>query len=236
MGRDRNADKSLGLIAGQREHWEFTLTKTRRCTGRTRAKRAATPASGSLLTDSTECSNYGQGRDTLSLLSAGLEVTALDYAAAPLTDIADAASAELTEHLSTVVHDVREPLPFSEGSFDACYSHMLFTMALSGQDLDALAGQVRRVLRPGGLCIYTVRHVGDGHYGAGTELGDNLFENGGFVVHFFDHDLVDRLAAGFELEDVTPFEEGALPSHRRAEPGSLPRGDTDERHRASKRM
>ena len=88
---------------------------------------------------------------------------------------------------------------------------MLFTMALASDELAALAGEVHRVLRPGGLCIYTVRHVGDAHYGAGRDLGDNLYENGGFVVHFFDRPLVDRLAEGFELEDVTAFEEGDLP-------------------------
>ncbi|MEX6430980.1 SAM-dependent methyltransferase, partial [Ferrimicrobium acidiphilum] len=49
------------------------------------------------------------------------------------------------------------------------------------------------------------------HFGAGRDLGDNLYENGGFVVHFFDRQLVDRLAEGFELEDVTTFEEGDLP-------------------------
>ncbi len=88
---------------------------------------------------------------------------------------------------------------------------MLFTMALSTDELAALASEVHRVLRPGGLCIYTVRHTGDAHYGAGLDLGDNLYENGGFVVHFFDRALVERLAEGFELQDVTAFEEGGLP-------------------------
>ncbi len=59
--------------------------------------------------------------------------------------------------------------------------------------------------------VYTARHTGDAHYGVGVDFGDNRFENGGFVVHFFDRDLVDRLADGFELDDVTPFTEGELP-------------------------
>ncbi|MHB1488424.1 MAG: class I SAM-dependent methyltransferase, partial [Acidimicrobiales bacterium] len=150
-------------------------------------------------------------RDTLELLRAGLEVHALDYAGDALAAITDTAGAELAERLATTVQDVRRPLPFPDGSFDACYSHMLFTMALTTPELEVLAGEVRRVLRPGGLCVYTVRHTGDAHFGAGRSLGDNLYENGGFVVHFFDRALVDRLAAGFELEEVTEFEEGDLP-------------------------
>ena len=38
-----------------------------------------------------------------------------------------------------------------------------------------------------------------------------MFENGGFIVHFFDRTLVGRLAAGFTLLDLTAFEEGGLP-------------------------
>jgi SAM-dependent methyltransferase len=83
-------------------------------------------------------------------------------------------------------HDVRQPPPWPDGSFDAVYSHMLFNMALSTPGLDALVGEVRRVLRPEGLHVYTVRHVGDAHFGAGIAHGDGMFENGGFIVHFFD--------------------------------------------------
>jgi hypothetical protein len=98
-----------------------------------------------------------------------------------------------------------------DGGFDAAYSHMLFNMALTIAELETLSGEVHRALRPGGLHVYTVRHTGDAHYGAGTSHGDSTFENGGFIVHFFDRALVDRLATGFTLLDLTPFEEGGLP-------------------------
>ena len=38
-----------------------------------------------------------------------------------------------------------------------------------------------------------------------------MFEHGGFIVHFFDRPLVDRLAAGFLLLELVEFEEGELP-------------------------
>jgi hypothetical protein len=38
-----------------------------------------------------------------------------------------------------------------------------------------------------------------------------MYEHGGFIVHFFDMPLIERLAAGFELVDVTDFSEGELP-------------------------
>jgi len=94
---------------------------------------------------------------------------------------------------------------------DAVYSHMLFCMALSTAELVALSAEVARVLRPGGVHVYTVRHVGDAHFGVGPAHGDDRYESGGFVVHFFDQPLVEQLADGFEDLKVAPFEEGELP-------------------------
>ncbi len=154
----------------------------------------------------------GQGRDTLAFLGAGLQVTALDYAPRALASIHQAAvAAGLAERLITLVHDVRQPLPLPDASVDAVYSHMLFNMALSTAQLLTLAAEARRVLRPGGLHVYTVRHTGDAHYGIGTDHGDGMFENGGFIVHFFDRPLVDRLAVGYTMLDLTACEEGDLP-------------------------
>ena len=70
---------------------------------------------------------------------------------------------------------------------------------------------MRRVLRPDGLHVYTVRDFGDAHYGSGVSLGDAMYENGGFIVHFFDRALVERLASGFSILEVHDFDEGALP-------------------------
>lgn len=38
-----------------------------------------------------------------------------------------------------------------------------------------------------------------------------MYEHAGFVVHFFDRELIDRLARGFELVDISDFAEGDLP-------------------------
>jgi len=154
----------------------------------------------------------GQGRDTLLFLAAGLLVTALDFAADGLEQIArKARAAGVAGAISSVPADVRAPLPLETASFDACYSHMLFSMALATSELDALAAEVQRVVRPGGLVVYTVRNTSDSHFVAGIDHGDGMFEMGGFIVHFFDRDLIERLARGFELVDVAEYEEGRLP-------------------------
>lgn len=154
----------------------------------------------------------GQGRDTLLFATAGLSVTALDYADTGLAEITDRAGAGGVAGLvRTVVGDVCDPLPLADATFDACYAHMLFCMALTTDEIVRLTAEVRRVLRPGGLLVYTVRTTADAHYRAGADHGDDRWEMGGFVVHFFDRELVDRLAESWDLLDVADHEEGKLP-------------------------
>jgi SAM-dependent methyltransferase len=154
----------------------------------------------------------GQGRDTIEFAAAGLDVTAVDFAETGLAQIADkAARAGVAGSIRPVVGDVRDPLPFADATFDACYAHMLFCMALTTDEIVRLAAEVHRVLRVGGLLVYTVRTTADAHYGAGVGYGDDRWEMGGFVVHFFDRALVERLAEGWELLDVADHEEGKLP-------------------------
>ncbi len=154
----------------------------------------------------------GQGRDTLFFARRGLHVHALDFAPAAVAAIvAKAAATGITALVAAQRHDAREPLPFAARTFDACYAHMLFCMALTTGEIERLMGEVRRVVRPGGLLVYTVRITADAHYGAGIARGNDMYEHGGFIVHFFSRDLVERLASGWALLDVTEFEEGELP-------------------------
>jgi SAM-dependent methyltransferase len=154
----------------------------------------------------------GQGRDTLYLARRGFHVQALDYASEGVEAIeAKAAAAGLADRVSVGLHDVRNRLPVADAAVDASYSHMLLCMGLTTPELERLVADLRRVLRPDGLVVYTVRTTEDAHYGAGLAHGDDMYEHGGFVVHFFDRELVEHLASAFELLDVTEFAEGELP-------------------------
>lgn len=203
-----------GAADGQRRRWRATYdaNPTMYGSGPSEPGRyAADLFSANDVRDVAEL-GAGHGRDSLAFLQAGMRVTAVDYADEGLAELREAAAeAGVADRLTTIVGDAREPLPLPDASMDAGYSHMLFNMALSTPELERLSAEIHRVLRPGGLHVYTVRHIGDAHYQAGTDHGDGMFESGGFIVHFFDEDLVDRLAGGFETTDRTSFEEGALP-------------------------
>ena len=197
----------------QREHWENTFLLNPQMygeepseSGRYALERFTAAGASDVLE-----LGAGQGRDTATFLAAGISVTALDYTSSALEQMRSDLGDALTAGLTTAAHDVREALPLPASSMDAVYAHMLFCMALSVAELQRLAAEVRRVLRPAGLLIYTVRHTGDAHCGAGIHHGEGVWETGGFAVHFFDRALVDQLATGYELIDSTEFEEGSLP-------------------------
>ncbi|MHB8275375.1 MAG: class I SAM-dependent methyltransferase [Dermatophilaceae bacterium] len=201
-------------LAGQQKHWATTFDANPDMFGTDPSDpglaAAATFAAAGL--GSVLELGAGQGRDTLYLARQGLQVTALDYAPGTVQTLtAKAEAAGLADLVSVAAHDIREPLPLPDASIDASYSHMLFCMALTTSELERLAGELRRVLRPGGLVVYTARTTADAHYGTGTPRGDDMYEHGGFIVHFFDRALIDRLSKGYELIDVTEFIEGELP-------------------------
>jgi SAM-dependent methyltransferase len=201
-------------VAGQKEHWEATFESNPDMYGTDPSAPglAAAEAFASAGHKSVLELGAGQGRDTLYLARQGLHVTALDFAPGTIETLTSKArAAGLADMVSAARHDIRQPLPLPDTSIDASYSHMLFCMAFTTGELEGLTGELRRVLRPGGLVVYTARTTADAHYGAGIPRGDDMYEHGGFIVHFFDRPLIDRLAAGFELMDVTEFVEGGLP-------------------------
>lgn len=202
------------VLDAQRDHWQGMFTARDQMFG-AEPSLAANAALEDFLSigarDILEL-GAGQGRDTFHFARHGIRVNALDYTGPGVTAIqVRAQSLGLTAMVTAAVHDVRTALPFADASVDACYSHMLFCMALTTEELERLSEEVSRVLRPGGLHVYTARTVRDPHLGQGIDRGDGMWEMGGFIVHFFDDALVERLGRGYESVRVAEFEESDLP-------------------------
>lgn len=155
----------------------------------------------------------GQGRDTLFFAAEGFDVFALDYCKKGIEGIEQEASEkQLSNHVTTLQHDVRKPLPFEDQTFDACYSHMLYCMPLTISELGFLAKEIKRVLKPGGLNIFTTRHTGDPQYKTGIHICEDMWEiEGGFIVHFLGREKIIQLSEGYDITDIREFDEGVLP-------------------------
>ena len=154
----------------------------------------------------------GLGRDTIFFAKNNINVKALDYSPAAINQINKKVKKDnLSSKISTKIFDIRKTLPFKNISIDACFSHMLYCMALSISDLKNLNKEVFRILKPGGINIFTVRHTEDGDYKRGTHRGEDLYENDGFIVHFFSKEKVNSLLNGFQNLKLENFEEGKFP-------------------------
>ena len=154
----------------------------------------------------------GLGRDTIFFAQNSIHVKALDYSLSGINVInKKAEKLNLSNFISTKIFDVREKLPFEDNSVEACFSHMLYCMALANNDLENLNREIHRILKPKGINIYTVRHTNDGDFKKGIHRGENLYENDGFIVHFFSKDKVKSLLKGFENISIDEFEEGSFP-------------------------
>ena len=154
----------------------------------------------------------GLGRDSIYFGKNSINVTALDYSENGINIINEKIKKEnLTSSISTLKFDIREDLPFESNSVDACYSHMLYCMALTQKDLDKLNSEIYRILKTGGLNIYTVRNTDDGDYKKGIHRGEDLYEIDGFIIHFFSKDKILNLTSGFKNICIDYFEEGSFP-------------------------
>ena len=154
----------------------------------------------------------GLGRDTIFFAKNSIHVNALDYSGSGIKIINEKAEKQnLSKYISTKIFDVRKKLPFEDNSIEACFSHMLYCMALTLNDLENLNNEIYRILKPNGINIYTVRHTNDGDYKKGIHRGEDLYENDGFIVHFFSKEKVNSLLNGFQNLKLENFEEGKFP-------------------------
>ena len=154
----------------------------------------------------------GLGRDTIFFAKNSISVEALDYSPTSIKIINQKArKLNLSKFINTNIYDVRKSLPFATESFNACFSHMLYCMALSSSDLKNLNNEICRVLKPDGINIYTVRHTEDGDYKNGIHRGEDLYENDGFIVHFFSEKKIKDLTSGFNILEIEKFQEGSFP-------------------------
>ena len=154
----------------------------------------------------------GLGRDTIFFAKNYIHVTALDYSSSGIKVINEKAEKQnLSKNISTKIFDIRKKLPFEDESVDACFSHMLYCMALTSLEIESLNNEIFRILKPGGINIYTVRHINDGDYKKGIHRGEDLYENDGFIVHFFSKEKVKSYLKGFQNIIIENFEEGKFP-------------------------
>ena len=154
----------------------------------------------------------GLGRDTIFFAQNNIRVHAIDYSLSATNIIKKRSKENNLEALIKVEnYDIRKKLNFDYENFQACYSHMLFCMALSNQDLENLNKEIWRILKKDGMNIYTVRNQIDGDFKKGIHRGEDMYEMNGFIVHYFSENKIKELLDGFINVSIENFDEGSFP-------------------------
>ena len=154
----------------------------------------------------------GLGRDTIFFAQNLIKVEALDYSSTAINIINQKAKKyNLSKLITARVYDIRKKIPFKNNFIQGCFSHMLYCMALTNSELENLNNEIYRILRPSGINIYTVRNTNDEDYKNGVHRGENLYENDGFIIHFFSKEKINTLLNGFKNISIESFEEGKFP-------------------------
>ncbi len=111
--------------------------------------------------------------------------------------------------LNILKGDMRE-LPFEDESISYIYSYnTIFHM--TKKDITKTVNEIKRVLKPGGLCFINFLTTNDGDYGTGEKVGEGEFyqeEGDGMVIHTY-HD-VDETDSYFKDMTIL-FKENRVP-------------------------
>jgi SAM-dependent methyltransferase len=143
----------------------------------------------------------GDGRNTKVLLDAGHVVTALDISTTALATLQKRVR-EARYRQPILVHGKVESMPLGSDQFDAILAADVLpqtvhtTMALQ---------EMRRVLKPSGLCFVDVFTPRDCAFGEGEEISPKRFAYKGTVFCFFERgDLERSCAEFFDVVEVEP--------------------------------
>ena len=202
------------LLNLQSQHWESNFSSKPEMFGfepSYSAKKALETFKKNNITNIIEL-GAGLGRDTIFFAQNGIYVHAIDYSLSA-TNIIKKRSKEnnLDALIKVENYDIRKKLNCDNENFQACYSHMLFCMALTNQDLKDLNQEILRVLKKDGFNIYTVRNHMDGDFKKGTHRGEDMYEMNGFIVHYFSENKIKSLLNGFTNISIENFDEGSFP-------------------------
>ena len=141
----------------------------------------------------------GTGRHTAWLAEAGARVTAVDFSPGMLDEARRKVPDARVRFLS---HDLHDPLPWGDASFDAVVSGLVLEHL---RTLGGFFAEARRVLRPGGRAVVSAMHPAmflRGSQARFTDPDSGEVVMPGSVPHRIGDFVMAALGAGFALRQV----------------------------------
>ena len=144
----------------------------------------------------------GTGRHASWLAEAGAKVTAVDFSEGMLAEARRKPGADAVRFL---VHDLREPLPFADETFDLVVSGLVLEHV---SELAPFFREARRVLKRDGRCVVSEMHPAMFLRGSQARFADPTsgeIIHVGSVSHSVSDFVMAALQARFTLTDIAEF-------------------------------
>jgi len=142
----------------------------------------------------------GMGRNAIPLAQWGHEVVGLEHSSAALGRLDEAlGSRPLAGSLTTVQHDLNEPLPVEDDFAAAVLDITAVDNLVDADNRRAYGLEVARILRPGGVAVVITFARDDGYYGPWLE--DSPWRDEG-VVEDPNTGIRNKLFTPAELDQV----------------------------------
>jgi ubiquinone/menaquinone biosynthesis C-methylase UbiE len=94
--------------------------------------------------------------------------------------------------------DVTKPLPFSDGEFDAVYAQLVLHY-FNDETMRQIIGEIKRILKPGGLLACMVNSADDPEYDETFEDGEGLINVNGLIKRYFTVETFAPFINDFEM-------------------------------------
>lgn len=141
----------------------------------------------------------GTGRHALWLATAGADVTAVDFSEGMLAEAHRKPGADTVRFLA---HDLHEPLPFADATFDRVVSGLVLEHL---RDLSAFFREMRRVVKPSGVAVVSAMHPAmmlRGSQARFTDPASGEVVAVGSEPHTLGAFVMAAVRSGFRLDDV----------------------------------
>jgi len=141
----------------------------------------------------------GTGRHALRLAAGGARVSAVDFSEGMLEV---ARQGEGAHRVDFRVHDLSEPLPWADATFDGVVSGLVLEHLA---DLAGFFGEARRVLKPGGRAVISAMHPAMFLLGKQAQFSDpatGVKVRPGSIPHQIGAFILAALGAGFQVEGI----------------------------------
>lgn len=141
----------------------------------------------------------GTGRHALWLAAAGASVTAVDFSEGMLAEACRKPNAAAVRFLA---HDLHDPLPFADETFDLVVSGLVLEHL---RELAPFFGEARRVLRPDGRAVMSAMHPAmflRASQARFTDPASGQVVQPGSFPHSLGTFVMAAVGAGFRLEGI----------------------------------